>query len=113
MRLSVYVFYVFECLCVSLCVGVSPTNSRDVCVCFRVSYSASVSRVGFGQQVRTLPRAYLIQLGQAYFGNKCVICPETHTDRPNVLSVDVDVLFFCFFYLLCLCFFVFIFKFFS
>ena len=94
LSLSVYVFYVFECLCVSLCVGVSPTNSRDVCVFFRVSHSASVSRVGFGQQVRTLPRAYLIQLGQAYFGNKCVICPETHTDRPNVLSVDVDVLFF-------------------
>ena len=46
-----YVFYVFECLCVSLCVGVSPTNSRDVCVCFFVSLiqpaslgSASVSR---------------------------------------------------------------------
>ena len=55
-------------------------------VCFRVYCSASVSRVGFGQQVRTLPRAYLIQLGQAYFGNKCVICPETHTDRPNVHS---------------------------
>ena len=86
------------------CVLVSRPPTAGMCVCFRVSYSASVSRVGFGQQVRTLPRAYLIQLGQAYFGNKCVICPQTHTDRPNVLSVDVDVLFFCFFYLLCLCF---------
>ena len=101
--------YVCPCVLVS-----RPPTAGMFCVCFRVSHSASVSRVGFGQQVRTLPRAYLIQLGQAYFGNKCVICPVTHTDRPNVLSVDVDVLFFCFFYLLCLCFllFVFIFKFF-
>ena len=97
------------------CVLVSRPPTAGMCVCVFVSliHSASVSRVGFGQQVRTLPRAYLIQLGQAYFGNKCVICPVTHTDRPNVLSVDVDVLFFCFFYLLCLCFLLFLFLFLS